>query len=729
MKEDFSEFLDIFISETKDALASMDNDLVNLEHRPGDMELIESIFRRMHTIKGSAGLFQFKSLKNTAHKLEDILDWVKNNTKEASREIIDLLFEGMDHLKGIFNGFLKSPESKDRKERKTDTEFLAKLGQCFQRLNTGILSVEFCAERSFEAFQKVKTFLQSEPQFHEFVQQLEELGMCFTKTDDAAREKEEKEKMTKWFFKGIEVTEYFAPCSNYIKRCKKQEEPVEEKEVADFFGKFKGLLEILKKSPDADIAKTITEIEESIAIFEMQDLEMDELMMEYFFSVINDIKELLEAVEPEKEILLEETPGMPEEKKEKPKTVMSMAKTIRVNEEKIDMFLDGVGELITIGEVFNYIQKKMDTMTDIDPALKKEYKSANMVFGEQIFTLQDSLMQLRRVEIRQILNNTPRLVRDLARSMGKEVTLTITGEDSYLDKSLLNDLDAILMHIVRNTVDHGIETQEERKKAGKPARGEIQIEAYNDDKYLHVNIKDDGKGIDLEKIKSVAEAKKLYTREELAAMPEQELINLIFVPGLSTSEKVSEVSGRGVGMDVVLSGIKKQGGNIHITTEKGKGTIVRLQTPLTVTLGVINGLIIKVADNSYIIPMINILESFKPAPEQIITVKKTGEAVNVRGKLFPIIRLDELFQSFIPSKKNHMDRVCILIKNKEQEAGIWVDELMEQQQVVLKNLEGLSKSKNIMGGAIMGDGKVGLVLSVEGLLSNLFGDKYKKGAF
>lgn len=725
-EEDFSEFLDIFISETKDALASMDNDLVNLEHSPGDMQLIESIFRRMHTIKGSAGLFQFKSLKNTAHKLEDILDWVKNNTKEVSKEIIDILFEGMDHLKGIFNGFLKSPESKDRKERKTDTDFLEKLDQCFKRLNTGILSVDFCAQRAYEAFNKVKAVLQSDSQLHEFVQQLEELGMCFEKTDVAVREKEEKEKKTRWYFKALEVTEFFVPCHNYIRKCKKQEEPVHAEEVADFFGKFKVLLEMLKKANDRDIEKIITEIEESITVFEMQDLEMDELMMEYFFSVINDIKELLEAVEPEKEAAPEESTVQREarKEKEKPKASMAMAKTIRVNEEKIDMFLDGVGELITIGEVFNYIQKKMDAMMEIDPALKKEYKSANMVFGEQIFTLQDSLMQLRRVEIRQILNNTPRLVRDLARSMGKEVTLTITGEDSYLDKSLLNDLDAILMHIVRNTVDHGIESPEERKKAGKPPRGEILIESYNDDKYLHVNIKDDGKGIDLEKIKRVAEAKGMCGREELAAMSEQEIINLIFLPGLSTSEKVSEVSGRGVGMDVVLSGIKKQGGSVHITTEKGKGTIVRLQTPLTVTLGVINGLIIKVADNSYIIPMINILESFKPTPDQIITVKRTGEAVNVRGKLFPIIRLDELFHASRP-RESMKDRVCILIKNKDQEAGIWVDELLEQQQVVLKSLDGLSKSRNIMGGAIMGDGRVGLVLSVEGLLSNLFGNKYK----
>lgn len=723
MSEDLSEFLDIFISETKDALAAMDNDIVSLEHSPGDMELIESVFRRMHTIKGSAGLFQFQSLKETAHKLEDILDWVKSNSKEVSREVIEIIFEGLDHLKGIFNGFLKSPESKDRPIRETDKVFLVKLDECFKRLNSDIMSLDTSAPRCYEAFLKVKEELLSYPQFNEIVQQLDGMGNCFKKTEDAIREKEEKEKKTQWLFKGTDVTDLFSPCVRYLKKCKKGEK-TGETEAKEFFEKFKALLEILRKEEDEEVVKIVVEIEESISVFEMQDLEMDELMVEYFSSVNNDIKKFLQSVEPEEETP-EKTESKPKEPQAKAKTIIAAGKTIRVNEEKIDMFLDGVGELITIGEVFNYIEKKMEGMLNMDPAIQKEYKSANMVYGEQIFTLQDSLMQLRRVEIRQILNNTPRLVRDISKSMGKEISLTITGEDSYLDKSLLNDLDAILMHIVRNTVDHGIETVEERKKMGKPPRGEIRIEAHNDDKYLHVLIKDDGKGIDVDKIRKVVETKGLYSHEELSAMPDQDIINLIFISGISTAEKVSDISGRGVGMDVVFSGIKNQGGSVTISSEKGKGTSVHLQTPLTVTLGVINGLVVKESDNSYIIPMINILESFKPEKEQIVTIKKKGEAVNVRDKLFPLIRLDQLFNSRqLSEKKNQQDKICILLKNKSHEAGIWVDELMEQQQVVLKNLEGIPKSRNVQGGAIMGDGRVGLVLNVEGLLSNLFDTKF-----
>ena len=365
------------------------------------------------------------------------------------------------------------------------------------------------------------------------------------------------------------------------------------------------------------------------------------------------------------------------------------------------------------------LKKKMETMPEIDPDLKKEYKSANMVYGEQIFSLHESLIELRRVEIKQVLGNTPRLIRDLAKSTGKEVALIIKGDDSYLDKSLLNDLDAMLIHILRNAIDHGIEPVKERKKLGKPIMGEIRIEASNDDKFLHVHIKDDGRGIDVERIREVAKTNGIFSEEKIGAMSEQEIINMIFISGMTTTKEVSDVSGRGVGMDIVLTGIKKRGGSVNITTEINKGTSIHLQIPLSVTLGVINGLVVKIAGNYFVVPIEYILETFKPDKIQIVTVKSKGEAINVRNKLFPMIRLDKLF-NFISDDKKDNNRLCILIKNKEQEAAIWVDELSEQQQVVLKKLDGLPKTQSIMGGAIMGDGRVGLVLNVEGLLDNHF---------
>lgn len=717
-EEDLSEFFDIFITETNEAFASMDNDLVNLEQNPGDMELIKSIFRRMHTIKGSASIFDFKTLKNTAHKLEDLMDWVKKNTQEASHEIIELLFEGVDILKGIFQGFLRDPETIHLEGRKTDQDFLNKLDQHLERLSSGLLSIDACAQSSLEAYEKVKDILQSDSQFNEFVLQLENLDKCFKKTDDAMLGKEEKEQKTRWFFKGTEITEYFVPWNNFLKRCKEGKD-VKDQKIEKYFIKFKSMVEILKEDPAKEIENIVEEIEESITLFEIQELDMDELMIEYFSSVTNDIQKQLESIEPE-EKTIQDTVLKPEARlRKKDKKLAEMGKTVRVNEEKIDMFLNGVGELITIGEVFNYIEKKMDTMIEIDPDLKKEYKSANMVYGEQIFSLHESLIQLRRVEIKQVLNNTPRLVRDLAKSMGKEAALTIKGDDSYLDKSLLNDLDAMLIHIVRNAIDHGIETIEERKKLGKPPRGEILIEASNDDKFLHVHIKDDGSGIDVKRIREVAKAKGIFGGEEINAMSEHEAINMIFISGMTTTKEVSDVSGRGVGMDVVLSGIEKRGGSVNISTEINKGTSIHLQIPLTVTLGVINGLVVKIAGNYFVVPIEYILETFKPDKIQIITVKNKGEAINVRNKLFPVIRLDKLF-NFSSNDIEDNNRLCILIKNKDQEAAIWVDGLSDQQQVVLKKLDGLPITQSILGGAIMGDGRVGLVLNVEGLLDNHF---------
>ena len=356
-EEDLSEFLDIFITETNEAFASMDNDLVNLEHNPADMELIKSIFRRMHTIKGSAGIFNFKTLKDTSHKLEDLMDWVKKNTQEASHEIIELLFEGVDILKGIFQGFLRDPETMHHKGRKADQDFLNKLDQHMERLNSGLLSIDTCALSSLEAYEKVKDILQSDSQFNEFVQQLENLEKCFKKTNDVIREKEEKEQKTRWFFKSIDITEYFVPWNNFLKKCKEGED-IKSQEIEKYFIKFKTMVEILKEHQDKEIEDILVEIDESISLFEIQELDMDELMIEYFSSVTNDIQKQLESIEPEEKTLQEAVskPETPISKKDK--KMLEMGKTVRVNEEKIDMFLNSVGELITIGEVFNYIEKK-----------------------------------------------------------------------------------------------------------------------------------------------------------------------------------------------------------------------------------------------------------------------------------------------------------------------------------------------------------------------------------
>ena len=717
-EEDLSEFLDIFITETKEAFGDMDNDLVNLEQNPGDMELIKTIFRRMHTIKGSASIFDFKLLKDTAHKLEDLMDWVKNNTGEASHEIIELLFEGVDHLKSIFHGILRNQETGHSEGRKVDKDFLKKLDEHMEKLSSGILSVDACAQSSLEAFEKVKDILQSDSQFSEFVQQLENLEKCFMKTDDVMLEKEEKEQKTRWFFKKTDITEHFVPWNNFLKKCKEGED-LKSQEIDKYFINLKTMVEILKKEQDKEIENVIVEIEESISLFEIQEFDMDQLMIEYFSSVTDELQKLLESIEPEEKPLQEADSKPKTVINKKDKKMLEMGKTVRVNEEKIDMFLNGVGELITIGEVFNYIEKKMDTMPEIDPNLKKEYKSANLVYGEQIFSLHESLIELRRVEIKQVLGSTPRLIRDLAKSIGKEVSLIIKGDDSYLDKSLITDLDAMILHTVRNAVDHGIETVEERKKLGKLSRGEIRIEASNDDKFLHVHIKDDGRGIDAEKIREVAKAKGIFSEEKISAMSEQEIINMIFISGMTTTKKVSEVSGRGVGMDIVLSGIEKRGGSVNITTEINKGTSIHLQIPLSVTLGVINGLVVKITGNYFVVPIEYILETFKPDKIQVVTLKNKGEAINVRNKLFPMIRLEKMF-NFISNNTENNNRLCILIKNKDKEAAIWVDELSDQQQVVLKKLDGLPIAQSIMGGAIMGDGRVGLVLNVEGLLDNYF---------
>ncbi len=398
----------------------------------------------------------------------------------------------------------------------------------------------------------------------------------------------------------------------------------------------------------------------------------------------------------------------------------AVAKSIRVHEDKIDKFLDSVGELITTGEVLKTIQNNMASVQKFEAHLVKEFETINIDFRDQIFSLQDSLMELRRVELDQIISQYPRMLRDIAISMGKEVQFNWRGEGSYFDKSLYDDLDAVLIHILRNAIDHGIEDTETRKEKGKSPQGTIDIDAFNDDTNLVIQIKDDGRGIDVNRLKSLALSKGLFSGGALARMTDEEAMNIMFMPGISTAKEVSEISGRGVGMDVVNEFLQKRAGHINVTSKIDEGTTLRLYVPLKATLGVIDGLTVVVKNIFFIIPAQSILSSLKPEPKDIISLAQKRCGVKIRGKSYPLIHLGSRFNLIPDDEVDYQEGICILLYHKGREMAIWVDEILEKKQIVLKDLEGLSKSPDIKGGAIMGSGQVGLVVNIEGIFGDAF---------
>lgn len=321
-------------------------------------------------------------------------------------------------------------------------------------------------------------------------------------------------------------------------------------------------------------------------------------------------------------------------------------------------------------------------------------------------------MSLRMVPIDNVFRKMNRLVRDVARKMGKEVELILNGKDTELDRNVVEALNDPLVHMVRNSIDHGVEMPDERERVGKPRQGRVELKAYHQGGSINIEIIDDGKGLRKDKILKKAVDNGLVSPD--AQLSDQEIYQLIFAAGLSTAEKVTDISGRGVGMDVVRQNMERLRGRIDISSVEGKGTTFTIRLPLT--LAVIDGLIVKVGSNKYVLPILSIEQSLRPKSDQISTVQNRGELCMVRGQLLPLLRLHRMF-NVTPRTEDPTEALVVIVQDNERRVCILVDELLGQEQVVIKSLgDGIDKVPGISGGAVLGDGNVSLILDVPGLI-------------
>ena len=320
---------------------------------------------------------------------------------------------------------------------------------------------------------------------------------------------------------------------------------------------------------------------------------------------------------------------------------------------------------------------------------------------------------MRMVPLKSTFQKMARLVRDVSTKAGKKVRLEVSGEETELDKTVIEEIGDPLVHIIRNSVDHGIEPQDERIAKGKPAEGLVRLNAFHKGGNIIIEIEDDGKGLCKDKLLKKAIEKGLV--EESASLSDQQIYNLIFAAGFSTAEKVTDISGRGVGMDVVKKNVDRLRGKVDITTVEGKGTKISIKLPLT--LAIIDGMIVQVGDEKYIIPMLSIEESIRPSKEQISTVQQRGEMLSIRGNLLPIVRLHNLY-NVKPKKTNPWEALILIVEGEGQRCGVLVDDLLGQQQIVIKSLgEQFRNVRSVSGSAILGDGHVSLILDVGGIMN------------
>jgi len=380
--------------------------------------------------------------------------------------------------------------------------------------------------------------------------------------------------------------------------------------------------------------------------------------------------------------------------------------TIRVNTEKLDSLMDVVGELVIVQ---SQLLESAKSVTDNNNALMRNLSQVTRITKE----LQHTSMSLRMIPVKSTFQKMERLARDLARDCAKKVTFVVEGEDTELDRTVVEEISDPLIHMVRNSLDHGLEPPEERIKAGKSESGRVQLKAYHQGSNIVLEISDDGRGIDGKKV--LAKAIKQGLVAEGQNLSKEEILSLIFLPGFSTAEKVTSISGRGVGMDVVRRNIEKLRGKIETESEVGKGSRFRIILPLT--MAIIDGLIVKVGDDRFILPTTSVKMAYRPAPESLSTVQGRGEVLDLRGKVLPLHRLHRKF-AIEPKAQNPSDGIVVVVEHSGRTSGLLVDEMVSKQEVVIKSLGALMQGlPGVAGGAILGDGTIALILDPASLLS------------
>lgn len=694
MQDDISKFLDIFLESNRENLTSLENELVEMERAGANQERSECIMRLLHTVKGSCSMFGLHSASSIAHALEDLTTTIIKENADM-QAAADLLFDGADKLRARIEQYAISKTE----ETTPETEFFLRVAEARDAILLRDASIEHIANKLLDALDMIPDFVRD--------------TFETSRIDEAARQLRimTRSNSTPETLNSDEASEHpdqaIRQAKSILAKC--LQKTARDDEVQDFFIALADVLEQARPQCSPELLELCDEAEHTVEMLRERMLPMDILMHEYFAMLLEDLTVSQRPGNPDLTIEKNEEENSPVRPNEAP----GFQKTIRVEETKIDTFLDSVGELIVVAEVYKYLQRQLETggMTD---AVMRELKSTNTSFYENVFELQLALMEVRRVSLTSIYSLLPRLVRDSAQEAHKDVELVLEGEQAVVDKALLDRVEACLVQLLRNCVAHGIEQPQKRIEAGKPARGRITASAKNEGKFLVLEVSDDGGGLNVNKIRQRAVENGFLTRERVEAMSDREASLLIFQSGLSTSDGVDMVSGRGVGLDVVAEEVQMLGGAVNVDTEPGKGTTVTIRMPLNITLSVMQGIVAKVGDTAFIIPASAVLESVYPTHEMITSVEHKGEVIMLRGEMMRLSRIGDTLA--IPNAQTDPTKAVVtILQRKEQRAAFMFDSLQDLQQVVVKNIMGLNLPSQVSGAALLGDGQIGLVLDLDGL--------------
>ena len=698
---DVSQYLEIFIDETKEHLQNLNELLLVLEKEPEDKATINEIFRAAHSLKGMAGTMGYKRMQNLTHNMENVFSEIRNDKMKVTASLVDTLFQCLDALEAYLSNIQEtSDEGTEDNEAiiKLLNEFLATEGNIAAQPQTEAQPAQAAApvaqSEGSDDLAKYKKSVLADFEMHA-INEARRKGM-----------------------KAYGFTVYLDP--NCILK------------AARAFLVFKGIEEvgeIIKSDPSTQDIED-EKFEFDFSVFVVSNESFDKVL-----GVIKNVSEIKNVVGGELEENKEETtttaqpaavaaeahpekensaaPAKTDEKKAaapaktgKPVTNRS----VRVDIDKLDTLMNLVSELI--------IAK--NGLVSINNSASENSTVGRQNFNEQIeylervtTSLHESVMNVRMVPIETVVNRFPRMIRDLSKKLDKKMELYMTGEETELDRTVIDEIGDPLMHLLRNSADHGLEHADVRAQRGKPEVGTIFLNAYQDGNNVVIEVGDDGNGIDVEKVRNKAIEKGTITPEQAEAMTDKDIIDILFRPSFSTAEKISDVSGRGVGLDVVKSKIEALGGDVEVKTKLGEGSTFIVRLPLT--LAIIQALMVKLGDEQYAISLGSI-ETLEDITKGDIKYVNSKEVIHLRDKVIPIIRLGKLLD--VESSNEDSDNMTVVIVRKgEKRAGIVVDSLIGQMEIVIKSLGSyINVNKMISGATILGDGDIALIIDANTLV-------------
>lgn len=701
---DVSQYLEIFLDETKEHLQSLNTEILELEQEPDNMDTVNEIFRAAHSLKGMAGTMGYKRMQALTHDMENVFSEVRTGNIKVNADMIDILFQCLDSLEE----YLKSiQETAD--EGTNDNAPLIK------RLNDILNGVS----ENKEAGEKVQAA--AAPAQGDENRKWLQIVLDDTDQRVIAKALEQGKKVYGVTVKIQETCLLKAARAFLVYRAIEElgeiiiskpaaQDIEDEKFDLDF-----SLIVVTEALVDQIMAavSNVSEVESVLAepldmnIMEIEDNGEEQHEEETQLPEVTD-----SSLPAENTAMEESSPAVKTNQTEKKQQVAKpvVNRTVRVDIEKLDVLMNLVSELIiaknSLVAASNSSQEGIQAGSGFNEQI--EY------LGSVTTNLHESVMKVRMVPIESVVNKFPRMIRDLSKKLNKKMELYMSGEETELDRTVVDEIGDPLMHLLRNAADHGLETAEIRAQRGKPAVGSIWLDAYQDGNNVVIEVRDDGNGIDTNAVMNKAIERGIITREQGESMTEKEIADLLFLPSFSTAKTVSDVSGRGVGLDVVKSKIESLSGEVEVKSKLGEGSTWIIRLPLT--LAIIQALMVVIGDEKYAISLGAIQTIEDVSPEDIKLVQNK-EVIHLRGNVVPIIRLSEVLDT--PKHADKQENMIVVIAKKgDKTAGLVVDELLGQQEIVIKSMGKYidNKCKMISGATILGDGEVALILDANALI-------------